>query len=115
MDLDLLTQAEKIELLALLDEKERRKATRKLFTYYPERGAFRRELYPRHMEFFAAGADNRERLMLAANRVGKTEGVGGFEMALHLTGLYPPWWVGRKFERPVMAWAAGTNKTFRHG
>lgn len=52
--------------------------------------------------------------MLAANRVGKTEGVGGYELALHLTGQYPDWWVGRRFSRPVRAWAAGdTSKTVR--
>ena len=45
--------------------------------------------------------------MLAANRVGKTEGVGGFETTLHLTGDYPKWWVGRRFTHPVQAWAAG--------
>lgn len=45
--------------------------------------------------------------MLAANRVGKTEGVGGYELTLHLTGWYPTWWMGRKFTRPVRAWAAG--------
>lgn len=50
--------------------------------------------------------------MLAANRVGKTEGVGGYELSLHLTGQYPDWWVGRRFTRPVRAWAAGdTSKT----
>lgn len=50
--------------------------------------------------------------MLAANRVGKTEGVGGYELALHLTGRYPAWWSGRRFSRPVRAWAAGdTSKT----
>ena len=52
--------------------------------------------------------------MLAANRVGKTEGVGGYELALHLTGQYPAWWQGRKFTRPIRAWAAGdTSKTVR--
>lgn len=52
--------------------------------------------------------------MLAANRVGKTEGVGGYEMTLHLTGKYPPWWQGRRFDGPVSAWAAGdTSKTVR--
>lgn len=45
--------------------------------------------------------------MLAANRIGKTEGVGGYELALHLTGQYPIWWTGRKFARPISAWAAG--------
>jgi len=52
--------------------------------------------------------------MLAANRIGKTEGVGGFETALHLTGLYPKWWTGRRFDQPISAWAAGdTSKTVR--
>lgn len=52
--------------------------------------------------------------MLAANRVGKTEGVGGYELSLHLCGWYPDWWVGRRFDRPIRAWAAGdTSKTVR--
>jgi phage terminase large subunit-like protein len=52
--------------------------------------------------------------MLAANRVGKTEGVGGYETALHLTGQYPEWWSGRRFTKPVEWWAAGdTNITAR--
>jgi phage terminase large subunit-like protein len=66
------------------------------------------------MEMFAAGAEHRERLMLAANRIGKTEGVGGYESTLHLTGLYPAWWVGKRFDHPVQWWAAGrTNETTR--
>lgn len=89
-------------------------ARRKLWTYYPETGPLRRELYTKHMAFFAAGAEHRERLMLAANRIGKTEGVGGYELTLHLTGLYPDWWVGRRFDKGVAAVAAGdTSKTVR--
>jgi phage terminase large subunit-like protein len=66
------------------------------------------------MEFFAAGAIHRERMFMAANRIGKSEGAGGFELTLHLTGLYPPWWVGRRFPRAVRAWACGdTNITAR--
>lgn len=109
-----LGRADKVELLKLIEEKERRVKTRKLGSYYPDTGPLRRELYPKHMQFFEAGPKHRERLMLAANRVGKTEGVGGFEMALHLTGLYPKWWIGRKFTRAISAWAAGdTSKTVR--
>lgn len=105
---------EKRELLKLLEEKDRRKKTRKIFSYYPEHGPLRRELYVKHNQFFEAGAKHRERLMLAANRVGKTEGVGGFEVALHLTGLYPEWWKGKRFSKPISAWAAGdTGKTVR--
>jgi phage terminase large subunit-like protein len=66
------------------------------------------------MEFFKAGKDHNERLMLAANRVGKTLAVGGYEMTLHLTGMYPPWWEGRRFNKPIKAWAAGdSNDTVR--
>lgn len=109
-----LSREEKIELVKLLEEKQRRQSRRKLQTYFPEEGPLRRELYAKHCEFFAAGASHRERLMLAANRVGKTEGVGGYEMTCHLTGQYPPWWVGRRFSKPIKAWAAGdTSKTVR--
>jgi phage terminase large subunit-like protein len=100
--------------LELLTERKRRTDRRRLFTYYPEGGPLRRELYAKHMAFFEAGRTHRERCMLAANRVGKTEGVGGYETVLHLTGRYPEWWNGRRFSRPVKGWAAGdTAKTVR--
>ena len=52
-----------------------------------------------------------ERCMMAANRVGKTWGVGGYETALHVTGLYPEWWDGRRFDHPIDAWVAGDTLT----
>ena len=65
------------------------------------------------MEHFKAGADYRERLFIAANRVGKTV-AGGYETVLHLTGDYPEWWPGRTFNHSISAWAAGdTNETVR--
>jgi phage terminase large subunit-like protein len=74
----------------------------------------RRELYPKHLEFFAAGAVFRERCFLAANRIGKTEGVGAYEVTLHLTGQYPIWWRGRRFDKAISAWVAGKDsKTVR--
>lgn len=109
-----MSRQDKLKLLELLEEKERRKKTRKLFSYYPDSGPLRRELYPKHLQFFKAGADKKERLFMAANRIGKTEGAGGYEMALHLTGLYPDWWQGKRFDRPISAWAAGdTSKTVK--
>lgn len=60
------------------------------------------------------GSPHRERAFLAANRIGKTEGVGAYECANHLTGIYPKWWDGRRFTRPIKAWAAGdSSKTVR--
>lgn len=82
--------------------------------YYPDAGPFRRELYPKHMQFFRAGATHNERAFIAANRVGKTMGVGGYESTCHLTGRYPDWWEGRRFDGPVDWWIAGkTNETTR--
>jgi phage terminase large subunit-like protein len=88
---------------------ERRQSMRKIFTFYPEEGPLRRELYVPHLKFFEAGAKYRERAFMAANRVGKTEGVGGYELTCHLTGIYPAWWKGRTFKKPINAWASGTT------
>lgn len=94
-------------------EQERRR-TNKILKYFPTKGPLRRELYPKHLAFFAAGAVHRERCILAANRIGKTEGIGGYELTLHLTGRYPDWWVGRRFEYPISSIAArNTGKTTR--
>jgi phage terminase large subunit-like protein len=79
-----------------------------LWTIYPDTGPLRRELYPKHLAFFAAGADNQERAFIAGNRVGKTLAVC-YELTCHLTGAYPHWWAGRRFNRPVVAWAAGED------
>ncbi len=109
-----MNRDDNLELLALLEEQERRTRGRKLLTYFPDTGALRRELYAKHLAFFAAGAEFPERAFIAANRIGKTESGGGYEFVLHMTGRYPSWWTGKRFDRPVQAWAAGdTGKTVR--
>jgi phage terminase large subunit-like protein len=61
----------------------------------------------------AAGNVWKERAFIAANRVGKTV-TGGYEMTCHLTGKYPEWWTGRRFDDPTDCWAAGkSSKTVR--
>ena len=64
--------------------------------------------YKKQREFFAAGKKHRERLLMAANRFGKTE-CGAAEMSYHLTGQYPADWPGKRFDKPVRAWAAGVS------
>lgn len=105
-----LTRADRVQLLALMEERERRLKRRKIDTYFPEFGPLRRELYPQHMHFFGLGVDFNTRCFMAANRVGKTEGGGGFETVLHLTGAYPDWWPGKRFSKAIDAWAAGDTK-----
>lgn len=101
----------RIELARFLEEKHRRYAQRKIEAYYPETGPLSRHRYPKHMQVFEAGKTYLERCMMSANRVGKSEGVGAYEVACHATGIYPDWWSGRKFDRPISAWAAGTTGT----
>ena len=92
------------ELLASLDKIRKNYIT----TLFPDSGPLRRELYPKHMEFFAATKDYTEVAFIAANRVGKSLS-GAYAATLFLTGEYPHWWNGRRFERPVNILAAGEN------
>lgn len=66
--------------------------------------------YPKQREFHEAGAMYRERLLMAANQVGKTI-AAGMETAMHLTGDYPLWWKGRRYEQATNFWAAGVTGT----
>jgi phage terminase large subunit-like protein len=86
---------ERLELLLLLEERERRARENKLATYRP---------YAKQREFHAKG-NYRERLLRAGNQNGKTFCCGA-EVAYHLTGRYPPWWEGRRWDRPILAWAS---------
>ena len=101
-----LTLDEQLQLEALSAEAARR-VTCRFQTWFPSVGPFSRDKYPKHLDFFAAG-HTKERLFMAANRVGKSE-AGAYEVTCHLTGLYPSWWQGRRFDGPVEVWAVGTN------
>lgn len=87
---------------------ERRRARNRLQQFYPDSGPLRRELYPKHLQFFALGLSHGQRGFIAANRTGKTT-CAGFEGSCHLTGKYPDWWMGRRFSRPVVMWASGED------
>lgn len=56
-------------------------------------------------KFFATNNSDR-RGILAANRIGKTVSTC-YETAMHLTGQYPDWWSGHRFDRPITAMVAG--------
>jgi phage terminase large subunit-like protein len=112
-DLSRLKPENRAELIELLDEREKRQTRRLVDTMFPDEGPLRRELYPKHLEFFKAGATKHERAFIAANRVGKTVGFGT-EIVYHLTGRYPHWWEGRRWDRPVKVLASGdTHDTTR--
>ena len=69
--------------------------------------------YPYQKMFHDTGSQANQRLLMAANRIGKSY-CGSAELSYHLTGLYPKWWAGRRFRQPIVAWAGGvSNETTR--
>lgn len=91
-------------LAVLVAERKRRQARNRLASYRP---------YTKQREFHAAGAEHRERLLMAGNQLGKTL-CAAAETSMHLTGRYPDWWEGRRWDRPVHGWAGGvTSETTR--
>ena len=66
--------------------------------------------YKKQRKFFAAGKRHRERLLMTANRFGKTE-CGAAEMSYHLTGQYPPDWPGKRFDTVTLGGIGGPAKT----
>lgn len=129
---DRLPPSAQAELIVHLEQENERRAQSLFYELYPEEDTpwkgpsilggliepgqilHSRHKYARHMELLAAGKWYRERCFMAANRVGKTFGGGGYEVAAHLTGLYPDWWEGRRFYSPISVWAAGdTYETTR--
>ena len=61
--------------------------------------------FDHQLKFFETGNSPR-RGILAANRIGKTVSTC-YETAYHLTGLYPKWWTGKRFLKPITAFVAG--------
>lgn len=65
--------------------------------------------FEHQLRFFKTGQSDR-RGILAANRIGKTVSTC-FETAMHLTGQYPEWWKGKRFNRAITAMVAGEGWT----
>jgi len=98
------------ETLSIIDDRATYDKQQFLF---PETGPFRRDLYPKHMLFFEAGASYKERALIAGNRTGKTY-ASCAELSFHLNGKYPIWWKGKRFNGPIKVWSAGkTHETTR--
>lgn len=132
LDPNSLTRPEREFAVRILNEQKRRESQRLFYRLHgdedtiwtglpilkgaivPGQTIYGRKGYQRHLEHFAAGAQYKERCLMAANRVSKTLGAGAYETACHLTGEYPRWWEGRRFDTPISAWVAGkTAETTR--
>lgn len=85
------------DLIEGLETMADQKMFRKIDFYHP---------YPKQKLFHDLGKTHRERALIAANQSGKTY-CAGMEVAMHLTGEYPDWWDGRRFDEPTRFWVAG--------
>jgi phage terminase large subunit-like protein len=83
--------------MKLVAEQERRRRTNKLRAYKP---------YSKQLEFH--NCQKRERLFMAGNQLGKTY-AGAAESAMHLTGRYPDWWQGKRFDKPITMMAGSES------
>lgn len=63
---------------------------------------------PWQLEFHDAGREHKERLAICGNGVGKSVACS-VETAIHVTGQYPDWWTGRRFDHPVEVWTGAIN------
>lgn len=94
-----LSTEEKVKLAELLKEQKKRKLENRIEEFSP---------YAYQKKFYEAGAKFKHRLLMAANRIGKSFG-GAAEVSYHLTGRYPKWWKGLRFDRPVKIIAGGVT------
>lgn len=87
------------ELLALLEEQERRKQKFRYRAMYPR-------LYPWQQEFIANTKPYSQVCLIAANRIGKTW-TGTYMDAIHALGDYPDEWAGHRFDHAPLIWCLG--------
>lgn len=79
-------------------------------TFFPEDGPFARALYPKHMEAIAGTARSKVFSIFGGNRSGKTTLMMYIAM-VWLTGKYPSWWNGKRFDKPIKMWVCGQTST----
>lgn len=91
------------ELEQLMEELERRAQETKYLKLFADK-----DRYPVHNKFFQAGADNKQRLFQAGNRCGKTY-AALCEVTMHVTGIYPKDWKGKRFDKPQHWWIIGRD------
>lgn len=93
------TRREQEELLALLEERERRDSI------YRYRNVFS-SLYPWQKQFIADTATYSQVCLIAANRIGKTY-TGTYIDSIHALGEYPGDWGGHRFDHAPLIWCLG--------
>lgn len=94
-----LNRQEKIELIALLEEKKAREEKNRISTQF-------KTLYDWQKKFISKTQSHLACCLMAANRVGKTY-TGCLLDAIHATGEYPDDYEGHRFTKPPLIWVLG--------
>lgn len=94
-----MNRAEKLALLALLEEKKRRAEINRYKGMYSI-------LYPWQKEFIGHTKKYSQVCLIAANRIGKTW-TGTYADAIHAMGDYPDEWEGHRFDHAPVIWCLG--------
>ena len=94
-----MARPDKLNLLAMLSEKARRKEVYRYKKMYPGLYGWQKEFIKLTKEFSAV-------CLCAANRIGKTY-TGTYIDSIHLMGDYPNEWDGHKYDKPILAWLLG--------
>jgi len=90
------SKADMIEEIHILREL-RRRYSEPLRTFKP---------YAKQQEFYQTAALYPETCLMAGNQVGKTKAAAQ-AVAYHLTGKYPDWWEGPRFDEKSTGWVCG--------
>ena len=96
-----LSPEDQMEYLQVLQKYEEIKKYNQLHFFKP---------YEFQKKFYQKGKDVNVRALIAANRCGKTFSAA-MEIAMHLTGKYPDWWEGRKWDRPIRSVATSVTSS----
>jgi phage terminase large subunit-like protein len=105
------TDTELAHALAQLEDEVGRNRLLEHYFKSPEMSATSGSPYPWQAEFHSKVAFGR--MLMCPNRVGKTR-CGAAEVAIHATGMYPPWWQGKRFSHAIdIAVGANTNENSR--
>ena len=97
IDFSTLPDEYKAELIELLEKREEWMKYNKLSSFEP---------YDFQKQFYGASKKFKRRFLCAANRVGKSFSEAA-EVTYHLTGQYPEWWDGHRFDKPILLWCVG--------
>ena len=94
-----LQDPEVIKLLKMLDKDQ---------TYNSKLKWFYDNAYPWQREAIKLTAHHKVTGLVCGNQMGKSETACAI-VAAHLTGEYPIWWQGKRFDHPVNVWVAGPD------